>query len=270
MMSALFLLLSSGTTMAADAPQHLFSPTPKSAMRDLSTDRPDQTESPYSVNAGHVQLEMDLFNWTHDSEDGTTFEAWNIAPLNLKIGILENADLQLVFENWTRESRTTGGRRTVQEGIGDFTLRWKQNLWGNDGGATALAVMPFVTIPLHTGDLGRDEPEAGIIIPFGWNLPHGLYLGLMTEWDWLNDERGGHHNAWFNTITLGAELTESIGAYVEFTAMVYDDGSPWEGTVDGGFTFALSEDVQFDIGCNVGVTRAAPDVQPFIGLTYRY
>jgi hypothetical protein len=30
---------------------HLFNPTPKALMRELSTDRPDQTESPYTVDA---------------------------------------------------------------------------------------------------------------------------------------------------------------------------------------------------------------------------
>lgn len=270
MRPALFLLLPLATMAADDARHHLFFPTPQSEMRELSTDRPDQTESPYTVNAGHFQLEMDLVNWTRDREDGVSYEAWNIAPINLKIGLLEHSDLQLVFESWTRETIRESGRSLVREGFGDFTIRWKQNLWGNDGGTTALAIMPFVTLPLNASDLGREDAEAGIILPFGWNLPHGLYLGMMTEWDWINADDGGHRHAWLNTITLGAEVTERVGAYIEFTATVFDDSAPWEGTVDGGFTFALNENTQFDIGCNVGVTRSAPDVQPFIGVTYRY
>ena len=39
---------------------HLFAPVPRSAMRPLSTDRPDTTESPYTVDAGHFQMEMDV------------------------------------------------------------------------------------------------------------------------------------------------------------------------------------------------------------------
>lgn len=38
------------------------------------------------------------------------------------------------------------------------------------------------------------------------------------------------------------------------------------GAVDGGFTLAVTGNVQLD----VGVIKSAPDVQPFIGLTYRY
>ena len=38
----------------------LLDPVPRQAMRPLSTDRPDQTESPYSVDAGHVQFEFEV------------------------------------------------------------------------------------------------------------------------------------------------------------------------------------------------------------------
>ena len=42
---------------------HLFNPTPTGLMRELSTDRPDKTESPYTVDAGHLQIEVDLLSW---------------------------------------------------------------------------------------------------------------------------------------------------------------------------------------------------------------
>jgi hypothetical protein len=32
----------------------------------------------------------------------------------------------------------------------------------------------------------------------------------------------------------------------------------------------MTDNLQFDIGCNVGVTKSAPDVQPFLGVSYRY
>lgn len=34
---------------------HLFNPTPTALMREMSTDRPDQTESAYTADAGHFQ-----------------------------------------------------------------------------------------------------------------------------------------------------------------------------------------------------------------------
>ncbi len=248
---------------------HLFSPTPRDQMRELSTDRPDLTESPYTVDAGHWQLEMDLLHWTHDSDAGAHVDAVNVAPLNLKLGLTNITDVQVVFDSWSQE-HIHGQQRFTRQGWGDLTLRLKQNLWGNDGGTTALAVMPFVTLPLHASELGRDDAEAGIILPFGINLPHDLSLGLMTEWDWINDDTGGHRHAWFNSITLGFPITKHVGGYLEWATTVCSDNDPWQATVDAGLTFGISDNLQLDLGCNLGVTRSAPDVQPFIGMSYRY
>ena len=47
------LIISSAETLAADKSSYsLFNPTPDSALRDMATDRPDKTESPYTVDAG--------------------------------------------------------------------------------------------------------------------------------------------------------------------------------------------------------------------------
>jgi hypothetical protein len=45
----------------------LFSPTPRDQMRELSADRPDATESAYTVDAGHVQIEATLFGFGKDT-----------------------------------------------------------------------------------------------------------------------------------------------------------------------------------------------------------
>src|SRR5262245_14653824 len=85
----------------------LFNPTPRSLMRELSTDRPDRTESPYTVDAGHFQLEMDILSYFYDrntpARDGVRSELLAIAPMNLKAGLLNNVDLQLVILPYVSE-----------------------------------------------------------------------------------------------------------------------------------------------------------------------
>ncbi|MEI9959943.1 MAG: transporter [Limisphaerales bacterium] len=104
------------------------------------------------MDAGHFQLEMDFANYTHDQTDGTTVKAWNVAPFNLKAGLFNNIDLQLVFHNYlhVRTHDRATGITSVQSGIGDFTTRLKINLWGNDGGQTAFALLPFIKFPAST------------------------------------------------------------------------------------------------------------------------
>lgn len=46
----------------------LLNPTPRELMREMSTDRPDATESPYTVDAGHFQAELSFFDFSRSDE----------------------------------------------------------------------------------------------------------------------------------------------------------------------------------------------------------
>src|SRR5438309_1384068 len=79
---------------------NLLNPTPTEYLRAMDRDGPGATESPYTVDAGHFQVEMTLVDYTNDrkSFNGMTkrFEAWAIATMNLKLGLLNQLDAQLV------------------------------------------------------------------------------------------------------------------------------------------------------------------------------
>lgn len=257
---------------------HLFNPTPREYLREMSTDRPDKTESPYTVDAGHFQLETDLFSYTHDRDrsDGgdKRMEAYAIAPVNLKAGLLNDVDLQLILEsyNHVRESDRVTGAVEKRSGFGDVTTRLKVNFWGNDGGQTAFAMMPFVKFPSNQDDLGNDAVEGGVIFPVAVGLPRGWGMGVMTEVDFVRNEADtGYHTSFVNTITFAHDIVGNLGGYVEFFSEVSTErDSPWVGTVDTGLTYAVTEDIQLDAGVNIGVTRSADDVNPFIGLSVRF
>src|SRR6476661_7602632 len=170
---------------------NLFNPVPKSLMREMETDRPDITESAYSVDAGHFQLETDLFKTTRLKQDNfkSIENAFNIA--NLKIGLNRTMDLQLVVESYVRESTTVANFKNSQSGFGDLTLRLKKNLWGNDEGKSALAVMPYITLPTSKGN---ESYEAGIIFPFALDLGGDWGLGSQLQLDYLkNSTSSGYH-----------------------------------------------------------------------------
>jgi len=270
---------------AADAPTspdksgyNLFNPTPRALMREMSTDRPDKTESAYTVDAGHFQIEMDVFSYSYDRYNSerrdVSAESLSIAPVNLKAGLFNNVDLQLVLETYSsvRVHDRDAGTVEKQRGFGDVITRLKFNLWGNDGGPTALAVMPYVKLPTNQDRLGNSSVEGGVIFPLAVGLPHGFGLGLMTQFDIIRDENdGGHHPEFVNTITVSRDLVGDLGGYVEFFSLVSaESNSPWVGTTDVGFTYGLTEDIQLDGGINIGVTRSADDWNPFLGLSWRF
>ena len=255
---------------------HLFNPAPDDFLREMSTDRPDKTESAYTVDAGHYQIETSFLDYTYDhrNQDGadTRVDNFSLFPANFKIGLLNNADLQLVYDPYLIERSEGEGEKEHKSGSGDLQTRLKINLWGNDGGTTALALMPFVKFPTNTNGLGNDEVEGGIIIPLAVSLPSSWGMGLMTEFDFnRNADDDGYYTGFINSITFSHAIIGNLNGYIEFFSSFNNEPDlPWVGTLDGGLTYAVNENVQLDAGVNIGLTRSADDFNPFCGLSMRY
>ena len=253
---------------------NLWRPVPDSLLREMATDRPDKTESAFTVDAGHYQIEMDVLSYTHDRSDRETTKSLSAAATNFKVGVLNNVDFQLVVETYNLQKtkdRVTG-KRTRASGFGDVTFRSKINIWGNDGGPTALSVMPFVKAPTSRDDLGNGAVEGGVIFPFAMDLPCEWGLGAQMEVDRLRDSTSSdYHQEFASTITVSHDIAGKLGGYVElFSNLSNENDADWIATFDFGFTYPVTRDIQLDAGVNIGLTDAADNVNPFIGLSLRY
>ncbi|BCU79165.1 transporter [Luteolibacter sp. LG18] len=236
--------------------------------RELSPDRPDTTESPVTVEPGAIQLESSFWSFTRDKDAGITTETWTLGETNVKFGITECSDLQLVLRPWVTERAKGFGMTDRAEGFGDIEVRWKQNLWGNDGGKTAFGLMPFVSIPTQT-EVSTGEWEGGLIAPLSIELCDGMGLGLMAEVDRVWDsDKGRHEWDFVHTAVLGFDLTDSLGLYVEYIGNT-GHGS-YEATASAGLTWGQTENLQWDVGFTVGLNDAAEDFGLFQGVTFRF
>jgi hypothetical protein len=238
----------------------LFNPTPREQWRELSPDRPDVTESPITVDAGAWAIEASYFEWRRNRGD----EGFTFMETNLKVGLTDNIDFQTVFDAYTSERPVAGPRA---EGFSDVTLRLKTNLWGNDGGPTALATMPFVKIPTNT-ELSNGKLEGGVTFPFAMDLAEGVGMGLQTELGAVHDGIGGYDLEFLHTAVIGLDLTERLGCYAEYFGVT--GPGPYQAYCAGGFTLLLSPDHMLDWGARVGLNDAADDLAVFGGFTVRF
>jgi hypothetical protein len=245
----------------------LFNPTPRTQLRELSADRPDVTESAYTVDAGHFQLEMSFVDFVYDDEGGVTSRTFTVAPMNLKVGLLNHIDVQLVLDPCVH----TDDDDQTNAGFGDTQLRFKLNLWGNDGGETALAVMPFVKFPTAADDIGNDHFEGGLIFPFAAALPAEFSLGMMGEFDIVYVDEDDDYTAEFlHTVCLGHDLIEPLAAYVEYIGVApLENQGRYRAFVGAGLTFGLNDDTQLDVGVIFGLTDDTDDFNAFTGITIR-
>ncbi len=250
------------TAIAADkSDYHLFNPVPADQLRELATDRPDRTESPYSVDAGHFQFEIDLVN---RSSTGSATETL-IGGINVKAGLTDSIDLQLVAE----PSVTTTLGDTSKSALGDTALRLKWNLFGNNEGATALALMPYVNFPTRGEPIGASSASLGLAIPFAYSLPENFSGAFMLEPTYsLVAGSSFNDNFTFGSMaTFSHALWGEVDGYVEF----YNElsSAPWIATLDLGLTWVMTSNLQWDIGANFGATDTTEDLNVFAGVSFR-
>ncbi len=279
--SAGFSLLAT-PALADDAPKPdksgytLFNPTPARAMRDLNPDRPAKSTSPYTVDAGHFQYETDGFVYTYDrySFGDITTRTYTLPDPTLRLGLLNNVEIELALAPYIRTTATTRstGDVTRASGFGDIITRLKVNLFGNDGGDAALALIPYVTFPTAARNLGNNQVEGGLIAPLSLNIPLGFTLVLQTEIDALkNANDGGEHANFINLVNLSREIVPKLTGQLEFFAdAVNDRGQSNIYTVDAALAYLITPNLQVDVGANLGVSKAAPDIQAYFGISQRF
>ncbi|MBX3390772.1 MAG: transporter [Phycisphaeraceae bacterium] len=280
-MRRLPLMIPAGLCLGVSPPAFgqytLFSPVPRDQMRPMSTDRPDVTESPYTVDAGHFQLEMSFAEWTLRNADSSSprVREWGVAPFLAKAGLLDNVDLQIGLEPyvWIHTDDPAGG--TIAQGFGDTTVRLKVNLYGNDDTsehAFAIAAMPAIKIPTAHPGIGNDQFAFAMIIPAGLGLGHGWDLGAMAEFDLVQAGGTGLYSVDFvHTATLGKEFTEAVGAFVEYAGVAnFSHAEPYRASLNLGAWWQVTPDLKYDGGVRIGLTDAASAVEIFAGMTVRY
>ncbi len=246
-------------------------------MREMSADRPDKTDCPFTVDAGHFQLEMDFANFTYDtpsSQHGNVkTENYQVAPMNVKVGLLNDVDFQLVLMpyQWERTTDKITGAVEQKSGFGDITPRVKVNLMGNDGGFFALALIPYVKLPTSQDHLGNNSVEGGVGIPYAFDVPN-WDVGFQTGVSFDRNQVGNAYHAEFdNSVSIGHAVVGKLSASVEFFSSVSTErGSGWIGTVDTWLTYQLNKNLRLDGGVYIGVTPAADNWHPWVGMSWRY
>jgi hypothetical protein len=280
--AAAAILATTSRTMGAEKDRYwLFNPTPDRLLRDLTTDRPDTTESPFTVDAGRIQVETTLLGYARSrpDEDGAVTDTYEIATTNVRIGLTSNAELSLVWQPYgvvrTREVDPVNVFR--QSGIGGADIRAKINFWGNDAfekpRATALGLLPFVTLPTdrHNG-ISPQYVEGGLIMPFAVKLTKELGLGLNAGVHWLREDAASrYHPEYLASASLSYEWNDKLGTFYEVIARLHTEDPRGDVVyLATGFTYKLGKNLQLDAGVNVGVTSAADRVNPFVGVSRRF
>jgi len=260
----------------------LWNPTPSDQMRDMDTDRPNKTNTPHTIDAGHLQVETGPVDSLYFRDKSTGADArtqtWSLGQFNLRLGVLNNLEVNAgvtsyVFQHF-HDNLT--GQTSRQSGLGDTIVGGKLNLWGNDGAdgawATALGIQPQVKLPTARRDLGTGHTEVVVGVPFSLNLPGEVHLGLQTTPGWVrNADNTGYVTGWQNSITVDRVFFTQWDVYAEYWSQVTTERHrEGQGTVDLGVIYQMTRNLSWDTGVNLGINKSSPTVEWTVGVSLRY
>jgi hypothetical protein len=227
--------------------------------RPLITDRPDLTESPYTVDAGHVQIESDLIvaTWREGRVDSV-----DLMPSNMKIGLTSSTDLQLLVPAL---GVVFGADGTASPAAGDVGVRLKWNAFTSDGGEFAIGVMPWAFVG------GADlRPGGGVIVPVSVALPGETSLGAMVVVNSVPVGDDAYDIEGAGSLTVGHAIVGDLAGYLE----TFASGRPLSGEgellASAGLTYLLGDSIQFDAGFRLPVLTGDPRVETFLGVSARH
>lgn len=255
----------------------LFNPTPDDQLRSFCTDRPTKSTGPCTVDAGHFQVESDVFNITYDHQGGVDTTTTLYTNPTFKLGLTDTLDFEVNIAPWQTVTvkDKTNGATSEASGVGDLYLRVKQNLIGDDGGNVSIAIDPYVKVPTAPLSVGNGAVEGGVVVPIQINLPANFQLSLDPEVDILKDAVGdGRHANFIALASLGYPLTKTVTVYAEIWGDVDQDpaGQVDQATFDlaAAWIPAKHPNFQLDGGVNFGLNDQTPAAQVYVGVSKRF
>jgi hypothetical protein len=261
----------SAKRQASSSKYTLFNPVPKTLMRDMDTDRPDITEAPETVDAGHFQFETDLINIERKRSDDKEQTTTLINQFNLKLGLTTTTALQVGFQSFgvQQERNLSGGDKATSRGVGDITVRLKQNLVGNDNGLFAMALLPYIKFP--TAQYQSDGRfEGGFIVPMQMKLPGEWKIGMQVEGDRLKDEdMNTLHTEFLQSLTICHELAKHLDGLAETYYTYNFKDKHWANFLNAALQVEAAKDFKVDAGLNYGLQHDAEKTY-FLGMSVRF
>lgn len=244
----------------------------------IETDRPDQTETATTVQAGQLQIEAG-FVYEHDETEydgtfgGTTgleTTSMHMPTVLARLGIAEGLELRLESGVQRIETRVVGSplpveQTTTASGMTPLSVGFKVELLEESGIVPQTAFIGDLTLPVGSSELRSEFIAPAFRFTMASTLADWLSLGynLGAEWDGADANGVGIY-----TVTLAAALSEAIGAYVEAFGEMSTGATPMH-MLDGGFTLKPMPNLQFDLSGGIALNEASPDYYLGAGVSMR-
>lgn len=237
------LLLSGSTSIAQD-------------LAPISTDRPDQTESPYITPPGYFQVET---GFSYENDQGN----WTIQTPTIlsKYGFNERCELRLITEYGG-----AGRGNTSATGIQPLAVGFKSRLLDERNFFPMVSVICQLTTPFLSDKKFKPSyysPSFRFLLQNRLSERVSIGYNLGAEWDGETAQP-----TFIYTVTTAITLTNRMGCFIEAFGFAPQKEIARH-QADGGFTYLFSDNAQLDISGGIALTDNGADYFTSLGFSFR-
>ena len=200
----------------------------------LTTDRPDQTESSVVLSEGHIQIETGISLQDSQSEINTLF----------RIGIINGVEIR-INSNYLINDDIYALKKSS---FGDFEIGAKYRIMDEDNKLTKIGFLTHLSIPT--------APEI-----FSYN-EYGLLTRILVSHDLKNDSQIGYnlgynkYNNYDGQFVYTLAYVMSLGSFGVFFELFGDESSNNSNlNFDSGITYLIDNDKQLDLSIGRGLNN---------------
>ncbi len=222
---------------------------------ELQSDRPDFTEGAYVVEKNHFQLEG---GYTYSRSN--IGESSHLAPeMLLRVGAFEETEIRI---NWAGYQKFDGVESFTGYSIGTKTKLYAESLH-----------IPRTSIIAEIGpsdsNVNLSQFDAGFKLIFEKEV-YGQGLASNVNFFRRDDGSDVYPEA-SGSLTLGVDLVDNIGSYIEAFSIIPLGGVSKGSEIyfNGGLTFLVDRDLQFDVRGGLGMNKNSDDLFGGAGFVYR-
>lgn len=237
----------------------------------ICTDRPNFTESPFTVGRGRIQFEVG-FTRASDRSDAARHEADSYPELLLRAGLVAEWLELRVGLNYSRATDGDTDGTSTARGFNDTYVALKIALTEQEGWLPHTAILPQATLPTGSETMTEKIIKPGVNFLYTWDLNDDIAFCGSTQGNRAQNEDAVMYIELAQSFSLECSLTDDFALFGEWFAFIptSDVDVDMQHYIDTGVMYLVNDVFQLDARIGIGLNEAADDSFWGIGASYKY
>ena len=234
------------------------------AQENLTSDRPGQSNSAFSLGEKEIQLQGGSDYFRSSAKDSLqTKVAAIISNLTVRYGLPGNLEIRSSCNyNWNTIRDLT--EKSNSEGPSDWLVGVRKTLWDRGDSSTSMALAADFFIPFKNEVYDRStlRPQISVLL----YQPIGKSLSIASNLAFRFGEGASVPSELFYTLSLGYSISSKLSGFVE----AYGTGISgiFNTKIDGGLAYLLRPNLQLDLFG--GFFRSPSTTENFISIGFSW